>query len=183
MSNQSDLSKGKSASLLEFLITIVLAVALFMYITIAIYAKDLLWFWPVFNSQPVYALIRCYGEEVYLEEDSSDLMAVAAMVNEQLSGEKRWDELNLTDQTHEEYQSSSQMMILELFYNDPQRLHTISQFFSNFDSMLIPLDGRHADSSIVFALINGKPSGGSFHVQSFQPVVEYLARQNICAKP
>lgn len=183
MSYQSDISKAKSASLLEFLITIVLAVALFIYLSIAIYTKDLLWFWPVFNSQPVYALIRCYGEEVYLEGNSSDLTAIAVMVNEQLSGEKRWDVLNLTDQTHEEYQSGSRMMILELFYDEPQRLHASSLFFSGFDSILIPLDGRHADTSIVFALIEGRPSGGSFHVKSFQHVIEYLAQQNICTKP
>jgi hypothetical protein len=182
MSYHSEIGKAKSASLLEFLITITLAIAFLIYFSIASYTKDFLWFWPVFNSQPVSALIRCYGQEIYLERNPADLKAIADMVNKQLSDQKRWDELNLTDQTLEEYQSSSQMMILELFYDGPQRLHTSSPFFSSFDSLLIPLDGRYADTSIVFALISGKPGGSSYHVQSFQPVADYLAQRKICVK-
>jgi hypothetical protein len=183
MSYQNEIGKGKQASVLEFLLMISLAIAFLVYFSLAAYTKDFLWVWPTYNSQPVSALIRCYGDEVHLERNSPYLLAIADLVNEQLSGPKGWDELNLTDQTHGEYQSNAQMMILELFYDEPQRLHSSSPFFSNYDSMLIPLDGRYADTSIVFALINGIPSGGSFHVQDFQPVVEYLARQQICVKP
>ena len=183
MSYQSDISVSKRVSLTEFFITIVLAFAFFVYLSITIYTKDPLWVWPVYNSQPVSALIRCYGGKVGLEGHSTDLTAIAGMVNEQLSGKKRWDELNLTDQTYEEYQSSPRMMILELFYDSPQRVHSSSPFFSNFDSLLIPLDGRHSDTSIIFALIGGMPGGGSFHVQDFQPVVDYLVQRNICSKP
>jgi len=203
VSYQSDISVSKRASLTEFFITIVLAFAFFVYLSITIYTKDPLWVWPVYNSQPVSALIRCYGGEVglvynsqpvsalircyggevRLEGHSTNLAAIAGMVNEQLSGKKRWDELNLTDQTYEEYQSSPRMMILELFYDSPQRVHSSSPFFSNFDSLLIPLDGRHSDTSIIFALIGGMPGGGSFHVQDFQPVVDYLVQRNICSKP
>ena len=183
MSNQSDISGGRQASLLDFIVTIAVSAALFGYLSIAIYTKDLLWGWPVFDARPVSGLVRCYGEEVILEENTTHLLAISGMVNEQLTGKKRWDELNLSVQTHDEYLSTSRMMILELFYNSPQRLHSSSPFFSGFNSLLIPLDGRHSDASIVFALIDGSPGGGSYHVQDFQNVVNYLAQNDICTKP
>lgn len=183
MFSQSNISDGRRASLLDFLLSIAFTVALFAYLSIAIYTKDFLWVWPVFDSQPAYGLVRCYGEEVLLERSSTDLTAIAGMVNEQLTGKKRWDELNLTDQTHEDYRSSPNMMTLELFFDTPQRLHSISPFFSGFNSLLIPLDGRYSDTAIIFALIDGRPGGGSFHVQDFQPVVDYLVQQEICIKP
>jgi hypothetical protein len=183
MSYQSDISGGRKASLLEFFITIVFSTMIFIYLSLAVYTKDLLWGWPFFKSQPAAGLVRCYGREVILEKNSADLTAISAMVNEQLTGKKRWDELNLTDQTYGEYQSNSQMTILEFFYDAPQRLHSISPFFSGFDSILIPLDGRHSETFIVFALIDGRPSGGSFHVQDLQPVVDYLVQRNLCIKP
>ena len=182
MSYSSDQSMGRNASVLNFLGTIVFAILFFMYFSIAIYTKDMLWAYPVFEAKPVLAIIRCYGEAVTLQQDSNHLLVIANMVNEQISGDKRWDELNLTDQTHQDYQTSENMMILELFYDEPQRVHSYSPFFSGFDSTIIPLDGRFADTNIIFSLISGRPSGGSFHVETFEPLKSYIENNSLCTK-
>jgi hypothetical protein len=168
---------------LNFLVTSTLAILFLIYFSIMAYTKDALWFYPVFDSTPALIEIRCYGEQVTLDAKSEHLLAVSNMVNEQISGDKRWDELNLTDQTYQDYQTSDDMMILELFYNEPQRIHSRSPFFSGFTSLLIPLDGRFSNTNIMFALRNGKPSGSSFHLVTLEPVKSYIENNNLCAKP
>jgi hypothetical protein len=182
VSQLSHSSAGRNASVLNFLITITLAILGFIYISLAAYAKDALWFYPIFDSQPSAGVVRCYGQQITLAENSDHLAAIAGMVNQQISGDKRWDELNLTDETHLDYQTSRDVMILELFYDEPQRIHSTSPFFSGFDSLLIPLDGRHASENIMFNLVRGKPSGGSFHVETFEPLRDYIQTHHICVK-
>jgi hypothetical protein len=164
------------------LATITFAVLFLIYFSIMAYTKDALWFYPVYDSVPTQITIHCYGEPVTLSQDSEHLSALSSMVNEQISGDKRWDELNLTDQTLKDYQTTTRMMILEFSYNEPQRIHSRSPFFSGFNSILIPLDGRYSDTNILFALRNGKPGGGSFHVGTFQPVRTYIEDNNLCVK-
>lgn len=113
-----------------------------------------------FEAQPAFGVVRCYGEEMVLQEGSEQLAALTMLVNKQISGDKRWDELNLTNETFSYFQTSDQMMVLELHYDQPQRIHSFSPFFSNFDTLLMPLDGRHAEKNIIFSLVTGNPSGG-----------------------
>ncbi|HRQ23422.1 MAG TPA: hypothetical protein PLF42_08370 [Anaerolineales bacterium] len=154
----------------------------FIYLSLTAYTKDALWFYPVFNAQPSVGIIRCYGEQVTLRENDAHLTAIVELVNKQISGDKRWDELNLTNVTYLDYQTSRNVMILELYYDEPQRIHSTSPFFSGFDMLLIPLDGRFASMNIMFSLIRGKPAGGSFHVETFEPVREYITNNAICVK-
>lgn len=183
MAYSSDQSTGRTASVLNFLLTTTLAILFLIYFSIMAYTKDALWFYPVFDVEPAQIAIRCYGEQVILEQDSEHLSVIAGMVNEQISGDKRWDELNLTDPTYQDYQTTTSMMILELNYSEPQRIHSRSPFFSGFTTLLIPLDGRYSDTNIMFAVRNGKPGGGSFHVQSFVPVKSYIEDHSLCVKP
>lgn len=182
MSYSSYQSVGRNASVLNFLVTIVLAILFFIYFSITAYTKDMVWFFPVFDAKPAAGIIRCYGEQVTLKENSEHLRAIADLVNEQISGNKRWDVLNLTDQTYQDYQASNKTMILELFYDEPQRIHSHSPFFSGFDSIIIPIDGRHSDTNILFSLIRGRPSGGSFHVETFEPLKSYIENNSLCTK-
>ena len=114
---------------------------------------------------------------------SEHLTALTQLVNQQISGDKRWDVLNLSDQSYSDYQTSKIFMTLTLLYDAPQRIHSQSPFFSNFDSLLIPLVGRNADTNILFSLIRNKPSGGSFYVESFEAVRTYIEENNLCTKP
>jgi hypothetical protein len=51
------------------------------------------------------------------------------------------------------------------------------------DTLIIPLEGRHAQYNTVFGRINGNSTAGSFHVQSIAQLTEYLAAQGICKQP
>lgn len=183
MNYSSNQAAGKTASVLNFLVTITLAILFFIYITMTVFTKDALWFNPTFEVVPAEISIRCYGEDVLVSRDSKNFSAITDLVNEQISGDKRWDELNLTDQTFQDYETSMTMMILQLHYNEPQRIHSQSPFFSGFTSLLIPLDGRFSDTHIMFAIVRGKPSGGSFHLASFEAVRSYIIDNAICVKP
>lgn len=180
MSHISQTSSGRTASVLNFLLTIIAAILFLVYFSLTAYTKDALWFYPVFNAQPALATLRCYGTEVMLTQNSGHLQPIADLVNKQISGDKRWDELNLTNETYVDYQTNAGMMVLELYYDEPQRIHSQSLFFSGFDTLIIPLDGRHADTNILFNLVRGKPAGGSFHVESFAPVLEYIENNDLC---
>ena len=175
-------SAGRSASVLNFLFTILLAIVAFIYLSLTVYTKDALWFYPVYDAQPAFGVVRCYGEEVLLAEGSEELASVTSLVNEQISGDKRWDELNLTDETFQYFQTSDLMLLLELHYGEPQRIHSYSPFFSNFNTLLIPLDGRHSEKIIMFSLVKGKPSGGSFHLKSFDQVLSYIESKDLCKR-
>lgn len=182
MQDHVSLSPARTASVFGFILTIVFTATCLIYLSLTVYTKDALWFYPVFNARPALAVIRCYGEQITLRETDAHLTAIAGLVNQQISGPKRWDELNLTDATYLDYQTSAKVMVLELYYDEPQRIHSTSPFFSGFDALLIPLDGRHASSHVMFSLIRGKPAGGSFHVATFDPLREYITDNAICVK-
>jgi hypothetical protein len=181
--NQSQASAGKKVSLLNFLFTIVLVIGGFLYLMVAAYSRDLSWFWPKFSSMPSQVLIRCYGSELNLQGNSPEVEAIARLVNGQISGDKRFDPLNLTAPTYAYYQSDPDVVTLELVYAEPIRIHLPNMYFTNITSLLIPLDGRYADSSIVFGLINDIPAGGSLHVTTNQPIRDYLADTGLCSEP
>jgi hypothetical protein len=176
------ISAGKKASLLDFLLTIILTTAGGLYLIMAAYSHDPLWFWPKFSDVPAQIIVRCYGSERTLEGNSKDGEEITRLVNDQISGDKRFDPLSLTDPTYDYYQSDPDVMTLELVYSYPVRVHFPNMFFTNITSFLIPLDGRYASSSIVFGLINGVPAGGSFHVKSNQSIIDYLDRTALCNK-
>jgi hypothetical protein len=176
-------SAGKKASLLDFFLTIALAIGGFLYLILSAYSHDPLWFWPKFNAFPAQIIVRCYGNERTLDGSSYEVQRISALVNDQISGSKRFDPLSLSDQTYAYYQTDPDVVTLELVYAEPIRIHFPNMFFSNITSLLIPLDGRYASSSIVFGLIYGIPSGGSFHMTSNQAIIDYLDRSILCKKP
>jgi hypothetical protein len=106
-----------------------------------------------------------------------------ALINETLSQNKRWDPLTMSDVTYQDYQTQPTMLVLEMKYAPPVRLHSNTKFFSSVDTMLIPLVGRHAQYNTVFGRINENTTPGSFHVQDTAQLTEYLAAQGICKEP
>jgi len=176
-------SAGKKASILDFLLTIALVIIGSLYLVVAAYSGDLKWFWPKFNSMPSQVVVLCHGHETRLEGSSVEAQALALLVNGQISGDKRFDSLNLTPPTYDYYRTDPAVVTLELVYAQPVRIHLPNMFFTNITSLLIPLEGRYADSAIIFGLIDGVPAGGSLHVQSNQPVMDHLASSGLCAIP
>ncbi len=125
-------------------------------------------------------MIHCFGEDVYPEAGSAAFMAITDLVNRSLSGRKRWDSLSLSDSTYQDYQSHPQMMVVELFYSEPIRIHSRFKFFSNVNRIIIPLVGRHAQLNSIFGRRNDFPAAGSFHVNDLAPLKAYLSENELC---
>jgi hypothetical protein len=161
---------------------LVLFVAPLIYGIIALNTGDLLWASPVFSYQPQTISIHCFGEDIYLERGSADFIAVTETVNQSLTGRKRWDSLSLSEATYLDYQSHPQMMVVELTYSDPIRVHSRYKFFSNVDRILIPLVGRHAETNSFFGRNNEYPAAGAMHVTDMAPIKDYLAENDLCVE-
>jgi hypothetical protein len=162
---------------------LVLILGPLIYGIIAINTGDLLWASPLFNYQPQTITVHCFGEDVYLEQDKADFSSVTELVNQSLTGRKRWDSLSLSDETYQDYQSHPQMMVVELTYSDPIRVHSRYKFFSSVDRIIIPLVGRHADSNAVFGRRNEFPVAGSFKINDTARVKAYLTENKLCVEP
>ena len=154
-----------------------------IYGIIALNTGDLLWASPVFNYQPQTITIHCFGEDVYLEMGTTDFDGVTKVVNQSLTGRKRWDPTSISDLTYEEYQSHPKMMVVELTYPQPIRVHSRYKFFSNVDRIIIPLVGRHAQSKSVFGRRFDFPIPGSFHANDLERVKDYLTENDLCVEP
>ena len=163
-----------------------IAGAIFFFIVFAIISMntgDILWFWPVFNENPQQVIVHCYGEDVTVESWASAYGPVNLAVNESLSGTKRWDSLSMSDATYSDYQINATMMVLELVYDPPARIHSFYKFFKNLDRLIIPLDGRHASSNSVFGRLREQTLAGSLHVETTELIVTALEDQGLCRKP
>ena len=163
-------------------VAIVMIVPL-VYLIIALNTGDLLWASPVFDARPESITIHCFGRDIILEPGSEHFTALTEMVNESLSGRKRWDSLSLSEETYQDYQGHPDMMVLEFTYPEELRVHSPYRFFSKIDQILIPLVGRHAQTNAVFGRVRENPAAGSFHIQSTAHLVEYLAAQELCEQP
>ena len=163
-----------------------LAVTALVFMVVAAYGGmamntgDALWFWPFFNEEPQQILIHCYGETVVVESGSPAFKALAAAVNDIMSGHKRWDPLSLSDQTYTDYQSHPDMLTVEAIFTPAVRVHSIYKFFSYVENLIIPLDARHAQINAVFARNNGQPSGGSLIIEEHNVLTEAVADQDLC---
>ena len=125
-------------------------------------------------------VVHCYGEDVPIQPGSEHFNEINRLVQETLTGRKRWDPLTMSAVTYEEYQGHPSMMVLELFYGSKIRIHSRYKFFSNVDTLIIPLDGRHSQTNAIFGRTNEYISVGSFHVKTITPLVEYLFEEGLC---
>lgn len=160
------------------IVVVILLVAIYAIVSIA--TGDWLWFSGKFAETPNAILVHCYGETLEIEPGSYHFSALTDIVNEMLSGRKRWDSLSLSDETYQDYQQHAAMKVLEIYYPQPVRVHTSNKFFSNVDNLIIPLEGRHAQTNAVFGRNQGLPAAGSLHVESTERISQYLHNQELC---
>jgi hypothetical protein len=169
-----------SPSLLRFFGLAILFIAPLIYLIIALNTGDLLWISPFFNAEPAAIVVHCYGEDVPIDPKTEQFRQLNGLVKQTLTGRKRWDPLTMSAVTYEEYQSHPKMMVLELFYGAKIRIHSRYKFFSNVDTLVIPLEGRHAQTNAIFGRTNEYISVGSLHVKTVTPLVEYLSNEGLC---
>jgi hypothetical protein len=175
--------KQNSPSLLQMIVITLPIIAAMVFLLIAFNTGDLLWFWPVFDEIPIGMKVYCYGEQVEIRAGDPAFEAVNAAVNQVLSGTKRWDQLSLSDVTYQEYQTSDQVVMLELYYDPPVRIHSYYKFFKSLDTIIIPLVGRHAQYNTVFGRWGDYYAVGSFHMNTMAPIVDALQAQSLCQLP
>ncbi len=141
---------------------------------------DALWFWPVFSEQPSRISLYCYGEEVSLAPGAAQFDGLTTLFNQTLSGFQNWDSLSLSEETWAHYRTNAQSLTLVFHYAEPVRVHSMYKYFSGVDTLVMPLDGRHAGTYAVFGLTDTVRAAGSLHVQTHTPLVEFLAEQDLC---
>ena len=176
-------SRSQNPSLLNLFLTAAVIIVVLGYGIMALNTGDLLWFSSRFNAQPTGIVVHCYGQDLILEPGSGHFQAITTMVNETLSGPKRWDPLTMSDETYQDYLTSPDMVTVELTYPNPVRIHSMYKYFSNVDTLVIPLEGRHAQTNAVFGRNRGMTTAGSLHVDSWEPLLAYLQGQGLCTRP
>lgn len=174
--------RKKQPSLLNLFGTMIVFVAVVGFTMMSLTTGDPLWFWPVFDAQPEQITIYCYGEGIVLQPGTEVFTELTALLNDNLSGSKNWDSLSMSLDTWNDYQTRQDMMTLVTHYPEKVRIHSTYKFFSGVDTLIVPLDGRHAQSNAIFGLTDEVPSSGSLHVESNANLSEYILNKKVCSQ-
>jgi hypothetical protein len=117
---------------------------------------------------------------VVVRSNSPEFNDITRLVNAQLSGNKQWQDITISDQTFLDFQTDPAMVVLELYYSRPVDVHTGTAMFIDIDTLLTPLVGRFAGENIFLGANNLKFTGGRVHVQDTQPLKDYISQSAIC---
>ncbi|NUM45978.1 MAG: hypothetical protein HUU38_14830 [Anaerolineales bacterium] len=177
------MDKSRSPSLFGLLITVLFLSIGLVYLFVSLNTQDPLWFISTFAERPSQIVINCYGSQIFIRPEDSRYDGLVNQVNEVISGSKYWDSLTLSDDTYLIYQDSPEMMVMELFYTPRVRIHSFYKYFSNLDSIIIPLDGRHASTYAIFGRVNETNTAGSLHFDNTPEIRQWVESQGICVKP
>jgi hypothetical protein len=159
----------------------IILIAFFGMLTLS--TGDALWFWPVFTETPDEITVQCYGKTVNLTSSDTHFAEITTLFNQNLSGYKNWDSLSISDETYAAYQGDANMMVLFITYPQAVRVHSLYKYFSNVDTLVVPLDGRHAHTNAVFGLNSGLATAGSLHIATTAPLSHYLNTSGLCTPP
>jgi hypothetical protein len=172
--------KRNEPSLLQMLPVVVVIVAVAYYGVIALNTGDALWFRSEFSAVPVRMIVYCYGEDQPVNPIDADFEPLNNLVNVALSGDKRWDPRSMSDVTYEDYRTHPRMVALELRYSPAVRVHSRYKFFSRVDTLIFPLEGRHAEYNPVFGRHIDEMVPGMFQLGDSAPIRDYLRTQGLC---
>ena len=172
-----------SPSMLKLTGAALLLLIPFIYCVIALNTGDWMWASPIFRAQPDMITIHCFGNDVIFQPGATQFDELVSLINKTLTGPKNWGDLSISLVTYQDYRIHPNMMTLEVKYPGPLRVHSPYKFFSDIDILVIPLEGRHAQTNIVFGLKQGEPATGSFRIESIAPLVEEITSQRLCREP
>ena len=147
---------------------------------IAVSTGDLLWFWPAFDGEPESILVHCEGRPRLVRPDSAAFEELSAGLNESFWGIKQWTELSMSEATWNDYVLSEKSKVLEYHYSPPESIHSYYRFFKSFDTLIVPLEGRHAQRSPVFGLKGDLIIPGSLQLESNEPLKEIIREYRLC---
>jgi len=167
-------------SVLRLVLIVITVMVVVVYTMISLATGDWLWFSQEFSETPRAVAVHCHGETINFDPGSYHFKALNDIMNKVMSGRKNWDSLTLSAETYQDYLTDPQMVAVEFFYAAPLRVHSGYKFYSNVDDLVVPLEGRHAQTNAVFGQNQGTPTAGALHVESTTPFKEYLKNQKIC---
>lgn len=170
----------KQPSIINLVIIVVLSMVIIVYAIISFATGDWLWFSTSFRETPNVIVLHCYGESTDIDPGSFHFTKFKQIMNESMSGRKRWDSLTMSEETYQDYQTNDQMIVLEFFYPEPVRVHSTYKYYSYVDNLVVPLQGRHSQTNAVFGQANGVPTGGSLHIDSTEQFKTYLTNMDLC---
>ncbi len=177
------MDKTKKPNILSFIATTVFVIIALTYVFIAFSTEDTLWFISTFEEEPREVFINCYGEEILFHPGTPEFDSIVTTVNAVLSEDKNWDSLSMSAETYSAYKIDSKMLVMELRYPKPVRVHSYYKYFSNLNTIVIPLDGRHASAHAIFGTINNIPSAGSLHYDRIPDIRTHIESEGICTTP
>lgn len=157
-----------------------MALLLLGYLSIAVSTGDLLWFWPAFGARPMSIGIYCQGQLRSVRPGTEAFDQLTAQLSDGLWGLKRWTSLSMSESTWNEYVEGNESQVLEFRFNPPAKIHSYYRFFKNFDALIVPLKGRHANANPVFGLKGDRILAGALHLESNAPLMSVVHDQSLC---
>ncbi|MCA9992635.1 MAG: hypothetical protein H6666_00305 [Ardenticatenaceae bacterium] len=156
--------------LLEPLIILVVIVLAFWYLLNTLNTGNPLWFVPF---QPEYTpsriVVHDYGQSVELRPGDAGFDQLAAALNETLSAFKNRDlvPIGIGDETLRAYYEEG--LVVEAFYATEVRFNLPARF-EGINTLLIPVDARHAENNYVFLGRNREFLASALQVESREPL-------------
>ena len=177
------MDKANNPSLLNLALTSVVILIALIYGFVTLSTEDPRWFITTFDEYPEEISLNCYGSEQSLFPGDPDFEELVVKINDVLSTRKNYDSLTMSQETYDYYKTSDAVMVLELIYTQKVRIHSFYKYFSNLDSIVIPLDGRHSNTNAIFGRSNDQGTAGSLHYNLLPEIRELVESRNICAAP
>lgn len=175
-----NIGSRSSPSVLNLVLIVIVIIAAVDYVLISLDTQDWIWFSNRFTETPNRVIVHCYGKSIPLDRGSNHFSVLTGIMNEIMSGQKRYDPLSVSLETYQDYQQSSEMVTIEFFYPAVLRVSNGNQTYSSVDNFVVPLEGRHVQAYTIYGQNEGVPMAGSLHVDSTERLKEYLRNQNIC---
>lgn len=158
----------------DILLTGAVIIGGLIYLIVWISTGDLLWFLPGVADRAEQIILHDAGRTTVIGPDSPGYEAINAAINQVLSSRLGYQpQFGLSDATRERYYSQDR--VIEVFYAEPIKLHSPYRI-GKPTSLLIPLEGRHADQNIVFTGAGGEYWPGVLTVETTEPIKEALAQ-------
>jgi hypothetical protein len=175
-----NIGSRSSPSVLNLVLIVIVIIAVADYVFISLDTDDWIWSMNRFAETPNRVIVHCYGKSINLDWGSNHLSTLAEIMNEIMSGQKRYDPLSMSLETYQDYQHSSGMMTIEFFYPAALRVNSGIQTYSSVDNIVVLLEGWHAQTNAILGQNQGVPMARSLHVDSTGRLKEYLRNENIC---
>jgi hypothetical protein len=135
-------------NLLKLAIAIIVFVALAVYGTITLASQDPMWFVQGFNDRPIRVVVYNAGVRTELQSGQPGFDELASAVVQSLNqGVARQSGIGLSRASLQD--AYNRYVTVEAFFSRPVKMHA---WFNTHQptQMLFPVEGRHAELSVVF---------------------------------